>query len=141
MKRSIKERIADQKPIGYRLPTAAEWEYAARADTTTTWHFGDDPAELPIRLGQVHAVATPTRLTETGQSLRLTDTIGNVWDGATITETVAPVGPLIDPMSFGGRNDVKESRGGYWGGHGGYPSNARPAFRLATPAGSRWNGN
>jgi formylglycine-generating enzyme required for sulfatase activity len=113
----------------YRLPTEAEWEYACRAGTTTTWYSGDDEAGLKAVAwygGGKRASSQPV-----GQKLPnawgLYDMHGNVWEWCNdwYDKTYYANSPLEDPPGSPS-SDHRVDRGGSWA-HGAYY--CRSAYR------------
>lgn len=108
----------------YRLLSEAEWEYAARAGTSTRWGFGDDHAMLPdFAWYEANAGGQPHPSGEKKPNLfGLYDLLGNVWEWVQGCSQQVSIGGDLNARLSGLECEV--SRGGSWG-------NVRNSLRLA----------
>ena len=100
----------------YRLPTEAEWEYAARAGTSTRFSYGDDPDAASLT-NYAWFSANASTVHPVGKKLPnpwgLYDTEGNVWEWCQDWFGSLPGGLQVDPKgSASNPNGLKVMRGG-----------------------------
>ena len=107
----------DFSASGYRLPTEAEWEYAARAGTKTRYFFGDKPTKL--KHFAWFKKNSGRRARPLGQKLPnpwgLHDVYGNVWEWCHDVYKVDyyQESPEKDPRGPA-EGDARVLRGGCW---------------------------
>jgi formylglycine-generating enzyme required for sulfatase activity len=131
---------------GYRLPTEAQWEYAARAGTTTAFNWGtDEITSADANFGGNVGETTPMGKYP-ANAWGLYDTHGNVWEWCwdRYAEKYDYAGAGPDPVGASA-GSVRIFRGGRWDGsaevvrsavrYGAYPSfgYVNLGFRLSRP--------
>ena len=116
---------------GYRLPTEAEWEYAARAGTQSP-RYGelDEIAWYDANSGGRTQPVGRKRANAWG----LYDMLGNVWEWTNDWSGDYPSGPAKDPEGPS-TGSSRVARGGGWGD---YARGARAAYRYGNSPGDRY---
>lgn len=127
----------------YRLPTEAQWEYSARAGTTTPFYFGrclyTDQANyngkypLPdCPQGEYREKTTPVKMFQ-ANAWGLYDMHGNVWEWVADGYGTYPSSAVIDPTGPASVNDRVLRGGGYQD----FASYCRSASRFYSYLGDR----
>jgi len=127
--------LSEQTGCRYRLPTEAEWEYAARAGTDTRWFHGNDPAQCDTygwyrenTEGRTHPVGE-----KQANPWGLYDMLGNVdeWCLSGRRNRAQATQTRVDPSTQVDLSDsVPVVRGGSWRDT---VESCRPASRMEIP--------
>ena len=123
-------RLSQRTGKNYRLPSESEWEYAARAGSSSKWSFGDDESQLGAYAwfttnsnGTTHSVAQ-----KTPNAFGLYDMHGNVWEWVQDVWHGGYQGAPGDGSAWmSGGDQAWLLRGGAWNGD---PVNLRSASRI-----------
>ena len=116
-------RITAQQ--AYRLPTEAEWEYAARAGTTGA-RYGE-PDAIAWH-GENSGSKTQAVKQKPANAWGLYDMLGNVWEWCADSARAYDSEPVSDPV--GSPSSERVRRGGSWVDDARF---ARPAYRGSDP--------
>ena len=110
----------------YRLLSEAEWEYAARAGTTTKYAFGDTISTSQAKYGEGGTVEVGSF---PANRFGLYDLHGNVWEW--VEDAWHPDyqgAPTDGSVWTGGDTSLRVLRGGSWDGY--FPGYLRSANRI-----------
>ncbi len=123
----------------YRLPSEAEWEYAARAGTTSEFWWGDDEAGASDHAWYEDNSGYHTHPVggKPANSFGLYDMVGNVWQWTADCYVIGSSGAPSDGSAAVGNNSCdRVFRGGSWLSH---PWGLRSPHRASDTANFRSN--